>query len=72
VRVAVAERPLPEVGRVTVSLGVAACPSNALTERELFSASDAALYHAKRSGRNQTSLAGSYAQAFAPAASDVS
>jgi diguanylate cyclase (GGDEF)-like protein len=72
VRVAVAERPLPEVGHVTVSLGVAACPSNALTERELFSASDSALYHAKRSGRNQTALAGSYVQAFESAAADVS
>jgi diguanylate cyclase (GGDEF)-like protein len=77
VRLAVAERPLPEVGGVTVSLGVAACPSNALTERELFSASDAALYQAKRSGRNRTVLAGAYAQtpAAAPAvapAADVS
>jgi diguanylate cyclase (GGDEF)-like protein len=60
VRLAVAERPLPEVGGVTVSLGVAACPSSALTERELFSASDAALYQAKRSGRNRTVLAGTY------------
>lgn len=62
VRLSVAERPLPEVGSVTVSLGVAACPSNALTERELFSASDAALYAAKRGGRNQAVLAGTYAQ----------
>jgi diguanylate cyclase (GGDEF)-like protein len=64
VRDAIAERPLPEVGRVTVSLGVAACPSHALTERELFSASDTALYRAKRAGRNQTALAASYAQAY--------
>ena len=60
VRLAVAERPLPEVGGVTVSLGVAACPSNALTERELFSASDTALYQAKRTGRNRAVLAGTY------------
>lgn len=77
VRLAVAERPLPEVGGVTVSLGVASCPSSALTERELFSASDSALYQAKRTGRNRTVLAGAYAQtpdaapAGAPAA-DVS
>lgn len=67
VREAIAERPLPEVGRVTVSLGVAACPTHALTERELFSASDAALYSAKRAGRNRTALAASYAQAYEPA-----
>ena len=60
VRLAVAERPLPEIGYVTVSLGVAACPSNAETERELFSASDAALYAAKRGGRNRAVLAGTY------------
>ncbi|HEX8353032.1 MAG TPA: diguanylate cyclase [Pyrinomonadaceae bacterium] len=64
VRAAVAEGPIPEVGGVTVSLGVAACPSNARTERDLFSASDAALYSAKHAGRNQTALAGPYAQAF--------
>ena len=64
VRVAVAERPLPEVGRFTVSLGVAACPSNAKTERELFSASDAALYAAKRAGRNRAVLAGTYTQPY--------
>jgi diguanylate cyclase (GGDEF)-like protein len=57
VRLAVAERPLPEVGRVTVSVGVASCPSNARTERELFAASDAALYSAKRAGRNRAMLA---------------
>ena len=74
VREAVAERPLAEVGRVTVSLGVAACPSNALTERELFTASDTALYSAKHGGRNRAVLAGAYVQSFGatPAAADVS
>ena len=64
VRHAVSRRPLEEVGRVTVSLGVAACPSNARTERELFSASDAALYAAKRGGRNRAILAGSPERAY--------
>jgi diguanylate cyclase (GGDEF)-like protein len=58
VRLAVSENPLEEVGRVTVSVGVAACPANARTERELFSASDAALYRAKDEGRNLSVLAG--------------
>ena len=69
VRVAVAERPLPEVGHVTVSLGVAACPSSAKSERELFSASDTALYGAKRSGRNRAVLAGSLVKTFDESAS---
>jgi diguanylate cyclase (GGDEF)-like protein len=58
VRLAVSEHPLEEVGRVTVSVGVAACPANARAERELFAASDAALYRAKDEGRNLTVLAG--------------
>jgi two-component system, cell cycle response regulator len=57
-RRAVCARPLEEVGAVTVSVGVAACPSNASSERELFAASDAALYRAKREGRNLVVLAG--------------
>lgn len=57
-RLAVCANPLDELGTVTISLGVAACPSNAKTERELFTASDAALYRAKREGRNQTVQAG--------------
>jgi diguanylate cyclase (GGDEF)-like protein len=57
VRAAVSARRVEEVGSVTVSIGVAACPENASTERELFGTSDAALYHAKQEGRNQTMLA---------------
>jgi diguanylate cyclase (GGDEF)-like protein len=64
VRLAVSLQPLEEVGRVTVSVGVAACPSNARTERELFAASDAALYRAKDKGRNLTVLAGALEKAF--------
>lgn len=45
------------IGRVTVSLGVAACPAHATSERTLYAASDAALYHAKGEGRNRTSVA---------------
>ncbi|HWS86963.1 MAG TPA: diguanylate cyclase [Pyrinomonadaceae bacterium] len=57
VRQAVAERPMEEVGGVTVSVGVASCPENARTERELFGTSDAALYLAKQEGRNRAVLA---------------
>lgn len=57
-RLAVCAKPLDELGTVTISVGVAACPSNAKSERDLFSASDTALYRAKREGRNLSVLAG--------------
>jgi two-component system cell cycle response regulator len=45
------------IGRVTVSLGVAACPTHATSERLLYAASDAALYRAKGEGRDRTAIA---------------
>jgi diguanylate cyclase (GGDEF)-like protein len=53
----VAAAEIAGIGTVTVSLGVAACPSHATTERALYAASDAALYCAKGRGRNQTAIA---------------
>jgi two-component system cell cycle response regulator len=63
-RVAVSTQPLEDIGVVTISVGVASCPDNARTERELFGTSDAALYRAKQEGRNMTVVA----SAFGPAA----
>jgi diguanylate cyclase (GGDEF)-like protein len=40
-------------GRLTVSIGVATFPLHATTRQELISAADAALYSAKRGGRNR-------------------
>ena len=57
VRLAVAAQVVEDVGSVTVSLGVSACPAHARTERELFSLADSALYRAKRGGRNRTEVA---------------
>lgn len=48
---------LEGIGRVTISLGVASCPVHARTERELYAASDAALYTAKRAGRDRVVVA---------------
>jgi diguanylate cyclase (GGDEF)-like protein len=53
----VSATPVEDVGTVTISLGVAACPSHAKSERTLYAASDAALYRAKREGRDRTALA---------------
>jgi two-component system cell cycle response regulator len=63
-RLAVCTQPLEDIGVVTISVGVASCPENARSERELFGTSDAALYRAKQEGRNTTVVA----SAFGPAA----
>ena len=52
-----AEQTIPEVGNFTVSIGVAACPAHATTERALYAASDRALYVAKNQGRNRVAVA---------------
>jgi len=62
-RRAVREQTQDEVGVVTVSLGVASCPAHARSERELFSAADAALYRAKGEGRDRAVLAAAPAPA---------
>ena len=52
-----AEQAIEEVGSFSVSIGVAACPANADSERTLYSASDRALYVAKNEGRNRVAVA---------------
>lgn len=56
-RLSVSAAPLAGIGTVTISLGVSACPVHADSERALYGASDAALYRAKREGRNRTVIA---------------
>ena len=52
-----AEQPVDGVGNITVSIGLAACPANANSERALYVASDKALYVAKNEGRNRVAVA---------------
>jgi diguanylate cyclase (GGDEF)-like protein len=52
-----AEQPVAGVGNITVSIGLAACPTHATTERTLYAASDKALYVAKNQGRNRVAVA---------------
>ena len=52
-----AEHPIEGVGNITVSMGLASCPTHADSERSLYAASDKALYLAKNEGRNRVSVA---------------
>jgi diguanylate cyclase (GGDEF)-like protein/PAS domain S-box-containing protein len=45
------------IGRVTVSVGAAVLPDHGTTPTELFAAADAALYRAKREGRDRVVMA---------------
>lgn len=56
-RLIVSGLPVAGVGVVTVSIGVAACPAHADSERSLYTASDRALYEAKNAGRNRVATA---------------
>ncbi len=56
-RAVLAEEPIENVGNITVSIGVAACPAHANSERTLYAASDEALYAAKNNGRNRVAVA---------------
>lgn len=56
-REVICRRPVEGVGIVTVSIGVAGCPTSATVERMLYEASDQALYVAKNGGRNRISVA---------------
>ena len=51
------EQSVEAVGNITVSIGLAACPAHANSERTLYAASDRALYVAKNNGRNQVAVA---------------
>jgi two-component system, cell cycle response regulator len=52
-REAISQTPVPKVGQVTASIGVASYPAMASTADELVEMADRAMYLAKSSGRNQ-------------------
>jgi diguanylate cyclase (GGDEF)-like protein len=56
-REVIRQRSVDGVGRVTVSIGVAACPDSATSERGLYKAGDDALYVAKNGGRDRVAVA---------------
>lgn len=61
-RARVATEPFPQTdqlpgGRLTISIGVASCPSDSTTAAGLLAAADAALFRAKHGGRNQVRIA---------------
>lgn len=52
-RIAIKSAEIPLAGRIAASLGVAECPSSGQTTKALLAAADAALYEAKRQGRDR-------------------
>lgn len=56
-RLCVEEDAIPGVGHITISLGIAVWPTHAEDVERVLKLADAALYNAKREGRNRTELA---------------
>jgi diguanylate cyclase (GGDEF)-like protein len=70
-RHAIREEEIPTVGRITASFGVAEFPACAQTGRELLMVADAAMYEAKRQGRDRVERGQAHGQANPSPAIDV-
>jgi diguanylate cyclase (GGDEF)-like protein len=65
-----AEFPIPAIGetlKMTVSIGVALSPLDGTSDAQLIARADAALYHAKKNGKNRVSIASEVLAAPQPA-----
>jgi diguanylate cyclase (GGDEF)-like protein len=62
-RTLVQEHSFPRRKRLTISLGISSFPADGTTEEELLKKADAALYLAKRLGRNRVAVSGAAAAA---------
>jgi diguanylate cyclase (GGDEF)-like protein len=60
------------LGAITVSIGVSALPNHGTTEKDLLQCADAALYRAKREGRNRVVVADDLISADAQTAASAS
>jgi diguanylate cyclase (GGDEF)-like protein len=68
-RARVCAEPFPQTdemptGMLTISVGVASCPTDGTTAASLLAAADAALFRAKNGGRNQVQVAGEPSEVF--------
>jgi diguanylate cyclase (GGDEF)-like protein len=52
-RESIASKPVPKIGQVTASIGVATYPTAAKSKEELIEMADRAMYYAKAAGRNR-------------------
>ena len=70
-RVAIKALETPSGGRITASIGVAECPTDAQTASGILKAADVALYEAKRNGRDRVVLMHPLMRSNSVAAGDV-
>ncbi len=66
IRERVAAEPVPGVGKITISFGIASVPEHCIDRDDAMESADRALYLAKREGKNRTRVAGELVTMNAP------